>query len=174
MVKKIDKVISGITGAICYVSIAAIVLTMLLTVIDVLTRKLMRTGIVGSYELTERLLLVMIFAAFAYTQTKKGHVHVTLFLSKFPKSLGVFIFGILGLLSTGAAVFCAYAITEQGKYSLTAGTLTAVLHIPLYPFYYIAAFCMYVFAITLLWDAIKCFIGLKNDEVCTEIRSSWE
>ena len=174
MEKKIDRVIAWISNIIGYVGYVGIVAIMLLIAVDVIARGILKSGILGSYEIVERMLLVTIFAAFAFTQTHRGHVHVTLFVSKLPKKLGMVIFGLLGLLSTAASVFCAYAIVEQGNYSYTAGTHTGVLLIPLYPFYYIAAFCTVIFAITLLWDSVKCFIGISSEECCMDIRSSWE
>ena len=174
MIKKIDKIFSGISNAIGYVSYVGLVAIMLLIVVDVLLRKLMKTGIVGSYELVERMLLITIFAAFAFTQTHRGHIHVTLFLTKLPKTVRMFLFGFFGLLSTAASAFCAYSIMAQGSFSFTAATFTAVLKIPLYPFFYIAAFCMLIFTFTLLWDSIKCFAGMKNDEIREDIQSSWE
>ena len=174
MVKKIDKVMSRITNTLGYVSYAAIILIMLLVVVDVIMRKSLRSGILGSYELVERLLLLLVFAAFAFTQTERGHVHVTLFMSKLPKPVGMFIFGLLGLLSTAASVFCAYAMVEQGNFSLEKNTTTAVLLIPLYPFFYIAAVCMFIFTVTVLWDSIKSFIGIANKEIAEDIRSTWE
>lgn len=174
MIKKIDKILSLITGAIGYVGYVGMVVIMVFIVADVLARGVLRQGIVGTYEIVERVLLVMLFAAFAYTQTHKGHIHVTLFLPKFPRVIQMLLYGTFELLSFITAGFCAYAIIMQGNYSLTASTTTAVLRIPLYPFYYIAAFGMFVFAITLFWDAIKCYIGIKNIDVCNEIQSTWE
>ena len=174
MIKKIDKILSRITTSFGYVSYVSIVFIMLLVVVDVIMRKILRAGILGSYEIVERALLLLIFAAFAFTQTEKAHVHVTLFVSKLPKPVGMFIFGFLGVLSTSAAVFCAYSMVEQGKFSFEKYTTTAVLLIPLYPFFYIAGVCMYIFAVVLLWDSVKSFIGIKNEEICKEIRSAWE
>ncbi len=174
MIKKIDKILSLITGAIGYVGYVGIVVIMVFIVADVLARGVMQQGILGAYEIVERLLLVMLFAVFAYTQTHKGHIHVTLFLPKFPRVIRMLLYGTLELLSFITAAFCAYSIVMQGNYSLTADTTTAVLRIPLYPFYYIAAAGMFLFAITLFWDAIKCYIGIKNIDVCNEIQSKWE
>ena len=174
MLKKIDVVVSRITSAICYVSYVAIVAIMLLTVADVFMRKVLLRGILGSYELVERMLLIMIFAAFAFAQTQRGHVHVTLFITKFPRVIRMLIFGILGLLSTGTAVFCGIALIEQVKFSFTARTVSPVLLIPLYPFFAIAMVCMFVFAITLFWDTIKSFAGIKSDELAADIQKSWD
>jgi len=172
--KKIDKVMAKITGTIGYVSYAAIIIIMLLIVVDVFMRKVVLKGILGSFELVERMLLIMIFASFAYTQTLRGHVHVTLFIAKFPRAVRMGLFGLLGLLSTGTVVFGFVAMIEQSKYSYTAKTVTPVLHIPLYPFFCVAAFCMFIFAVTLFWDAVKCFYGMVYDELMEDMQSSWD
>ena len=174
MIKKIDKFLSVVSNWFMWVSYVGIVAIMVLIVIDVAMRRFLQAGIAGSYEIVERMLMIMIFAAFAYTQTQRGHIHVTLFLGKFPRVVGMIVFGLLGLLTTTAAVFCAYSLMVQGDYSLAAGTHTSVVKIPLYPFFYISAVLAYLFALTLLWDSIKCFIAIKNKELSDDIRSVCE
>ena len=174
MIKKIDRVIARISGGIGSITYVAFTGIMILISVDVVMRKVFEISIPGSYELVERMLLILVFAAFAYAQTNRGHIHVTLFIGRFPKFISMALFGVLGLLSTSTAVFCGYVIWLQGNFSLRSKTVTAVLHIPLYPFFYIASFCMCVFALTLFWDAIKSFIGIANSEVAEDIQSSWE
>lgn len=174
MVQKIDKIISRISGGTAAATYVAFVGIMLIIGVDVFLRMAFKRPILGSYEIVERMLLILVFAAFAYTQSNRGHIHVTLFLSRFPNFISMPLFGILGLLSTATSVFCGYATWAQADYSLKASTVTAVLHIPLYPFFYIAAICMYVFSLTLLWDTIKSFIGIANEDVRNDIKSSWE
>ena len=174
MIKKIDKIIAGISRGISIVTYVAFIGVMAIIAIDVIGRKVFQTGIIGSYEIVERMLLILIFGAFAYAQTARGHIHVTLFISKMPKAFGTGLFGVLGLLSAGTAVFCGYATLIQGGFSFYTKTTTSVLQIPLFPFFYIATFCMFVFALTLFWDAIKSLIGTRNEEAAENIRSSWD
>ena len=174
MIKKIDKIIARISGGIGSVTYVAFVGIMFTISVDVIMRKVFQFSIPGSYEIVERMLLLLVFAAFAYGQTNRAHIHVTLFIKLFPKLIRMALFGVLGLLSTATAIFCGYAVWLQGDYSLRAKTVTAVLYIPLYPFFYIASVCMYAFALTLLWDAIKSFIGVVNDEVAKDLQSTWD
>ena len=173
MIKKIDKILGRVSAGISSVTYVAFIGIMITISVDVTLRKAFQFSIPGSYEIVERMLLLLVFAAFAYTQTNKGHIHVTLFIRLFPRWFRMPLFGILGLLSAATAFFCAYAVWLQADHSVSSRTVTAVLHIPLYPFFYIASLCMYVFAFTLLWDALKSFIGLVNDEVAKDIQSSW-
>ena len=174
MVKKLDKIVSGISGTVSIVSYVCLVGIMLLMTVDVFMRKLFDAAIVGSYEIVERLLLLLVFAAFAYAQTNKAHIHVTMFVSKLPRGISLGVFGFWNLISTATAIVCGYALCLQGAYALEAGTWTPVLYIPLFPFFYIAAVGMFIFALTLLWDTAKCFIGIGDKEVGDEIRSHWD
>lgn len=173
MIKKIDKCLSAFTYALGILSGVGVIVIMLLTVADVIMRRVLLTSIIGSYEIVERLLLISVFGTFALAQTSRSHVHVTLLVSRLPKALGMAVFGVLGLLSTFAAGFCGYALIQQGIESFNLKTTTAVLQWPLYPFFYIAAFFTFVLAITILWDSVKSFIGIFNEEVREDIRSSW-
>lgn len=170
MVKKIDDIIGKVCGFISIFSIASFVGIILIITIDVAWRKLFSGGILGSYEIVERLLLILVFGTFAYAQVKKGHIHVTLFIAKFPRVFRMVLFGVLGLLSAGTAMYCGYSTITQ---AMMTKIPTAVLRIPLSPFFYIAAVCMFVFAAVLLWDAIKCFVALKDNDIREEIESAW-
>ena len=173
MIKKTDKIVTKISNTIGLVSYVALVIMMLLITVDVLMRKIFLITVVGSYEIVQLMLLLLVFAAFAYAQTNRSHIHVTMFIAMMPRPISMMLFGLWGILSTCAAILCGYALILQASYSHAAGTWTPVLYIPLYPFHYIAAFCMFIFALTLLWDAIKSFAGVVNEEVAKDINSSW-
>lgn len=173
MIKKIDKISLTLTSVVSIVSYVGFLAVMLLIVVDVLLRKVVGSGVTGAYEMVERLLMVAVFASFAYTQSKQGHVHVTMFISKLPSVLRFILVGLTGILSSGAAFLLAYAAVLQAKSSLALGTKTGVLGIALCPFFWVEAVCMAVFGIALLWDVIKSFAAIKNKEVAQEIQSHW-
>lgn len=172
--KTIDTIIKKIASILSIVGFASLIIIMFLITIDVLMRKIIDVAIPGSYEIVERLLLLLVFASFAYGQTNRSHIHVTMFVSKFPRPVGMALFGIFSLLSFIGCALMAYALVLQGQYAFTAGTWTPVLQIPLYPFFYIAAVCSAVFAITILWDAIKSLVGIGSKEWADDIASTWD
>ena len=171
--KIIDKVVSVLTSIVSTLSYVGFLAIMALIAVDVFLRKFFRGGVTGTYELVQYLLMCGVFASFAYTQSLRGHVHVTMFIAKFPKHLRFIVYGLTGVFSTVAAVVLTYAAAIQTNYSMTAGTKTGVLGVPLYPFFAVECFCMGVFAVTLAWDVVKSFIALGNQEVADDIQSSW-
>lgn len=173
MIKKVDKVVHGITGIVSIASYVGFLAIMGIIVVDVVLRKLTSSGITGSYELVERVLMFAVFASFAYTQSLQGHVHVTMFVSKFPAKLRFVVLGLTGLLSAFAAFLLAYAAVVQANDALRKSTMTGVLGIPLFPFFWIEAVCMAAFGLALLWDVVRSFAAIGNQEVAEEIQANW-
>jgi TRAP-type C4-dicarboxylate transport system permease small subunit len=82
---KLGKIINKATFVVSLVSYAGVVAIMLLNVADVLLTKLATKPIKGAYEITEVLLLCTVMASFAYAQSKKAHINMTILINFFPK-----------------------------------------------------------------------------------------
>lgn len=170
---KVGKIINKATFVVSLVSYGGIVAIMLLNVLDVLLTKLMSKPISGAYEITEVLLLCTVIASFAYAQSKKAHINMTILINLFPKLLRFLVFGIMGLLSTGTAAAVGYAAVLQALSAMDKGAVTSVLTIPLYPFYYIEAAAMFVFALALLFDTALAFMAMFSKKYAEIVTSSW-
>lgn len=174
MIKKMDSYLHKLTSGICLVSYAAFIAVMIIIVLDVALRKITQSGIMGTYEIVERALMCGVFASYAYTQSEHGHVRVTMFISKLPGRLRLVVNALTYIISSAGAFLLTYAAVLQGNYSQTASTMTGVLHIPLFPFFWIEAVCMAVFGIALLWEVIKSFAALGNKEIAQELTADWD
>lgn len=170
---KIGKIVNGIAVIVSIVSYGGVVAIMLLNVADVLLTKLLGRPITGAYEITEVLILCTIMASFAYAQTKKNHINMTILIKTFPEILRYFVYGLMGLISTGTAAVVGYAALQQAAGAIARGTVTSVLFIPLYPFYYVEAATMFVFALTLLYDAVLSFAAMFSRKYAQLVSAGW-
>ena len=170
--KKAGDVVGKVTKAVCYISFAGVLAILLLNVADVVLAKTYKP-ILGAYEITQRLLLCTVFASFAYAQTKKTHINMTILIVHFPRVIRFILFTIVSLLSVFAAAVLAYAAFYQGGVSLEAGTATEVLYIPLYPFFFIEALSMAAFTIVLLYDAVMSFFSIFKEDFAVHVMSEW-
>ena len=64
-VKHFSSIVEKFTKVVGMISFAAVFIMMMLNVIDVLLSKLFKTPILGTYELTQRLLMCAVFTSFA-------------------------------------------------------------------------------------------------------------
>lgn len=174
MITKIDKILSRVASVVSLISYIGIIFIILLIVVDVLMRKFMASNVLGAYEMVERALMCMVFASFAYTQTNRGHVTVTMFVSKAPRLIRFVLLGVVYMISTITAFLVSYAAYVQVGISVKTNTMTAVLMIPYYPFFALESICMLIFGVVLLWDAIKMFLAIGNDAVAEDIQSTWD
>jgi TRAP-type C4-dicarboxylate transport system permease small subunit len=146
---------------------------MLLNVVDVLMTKAFTAPISGAYEITEVLLLCTVMAAFAYTQSQRTHINMTIFVKHFPRAVKFSVYGLMGLLGAATAAAVGYAAILQTQSALEKGAETAVLGIPMYPFYIVEAIAMFVFALALLYDTVLAFGAIRSDKYQEIVTSDW-
>ena len=168
---RIYALLSKAAAVISWVSYTAVTAAALLTVADVIMRKLFASSIFGAYELMELLMSCTVFASFAYTQTKKGHIRVSMFIKKMSRVPAMVIYSLNEVLSFAIAAAVTYAAYRQIAYSVGKGLVTANLFIPLYPFYIVECVCMGLFAVLLLCDAAYSIIGIFNRDVSDRVLS---
>jgi TRAP-type transport system small permease protein len=127
-----------------YLGAGALFVMMLLTAADVTGRYLFNKPILGAFELTEFLVLILIFSFLAHTQAQKTHVSVDLLLGRLPKKLqtavGLFnhaVCLVLMGLFVWMTILRAFELKQFGEASPNLG-------IPKYPF---AVFVVIGFAV---------------------------
>ena len=74
-----------------YIGVVALFVMMVITVADVIGRYVFNTPILGVFELTEFLVLILIFSFIAYAQAGNGHVSVEIMVNLFPRRFRIFI-----------------------------------------------------------------------------------
>ena len=171
--KGIDKFLRKLTTLFVCISVITLLAIVVVVVIDVFLRYVLGQTLRGAYEMVQYLLMISIFSSFAYCQTERGHVHVTMLTSLFPQKLRLILYALTELICCLGAFAVAYASIRQGGIYLSSNMITGVLLLPLWPFYMLEGLCMAVFGIALLWEAIKGVIAVSNQEVAEEIQSSW-
>ena len=132
ILNKVVDPISGKVGA----SIAAVILfaMMLITFADVIGRGIFNKPIMGTLEITEYMMGVMVAFAIAYMAFWKGHIRVDIVLQFVSRRVKVW----MDILAYGmSAVFFALIAWQTWLYvwSVRSDNLTSsVLSIPTYPF----------------------------------------
>lgn len=134
---------------------AAVVLTMLLIVADVLGRKFFKS-VPGALELSEGLMIVIIFMPAAYVALRKGHIfidavtmhlprNVQIILDAFSAVFGLVLFGIIAWMSWGVA----WQAFQIGEYRV------GLVSIPIWPFRMVFSIGYWLLCIALIYYAIR-------------------
>lgn len=138
-VEKAKRVVYSISKGTNYVGVSAMLLMVLLVVADVLSRWLFNKPFGGSYELVELGMVLAVAFSLSYTQTRRGHVNVTMLVERFPKKIQSRLTRIASFMSLCMYLLIFWQALLKGRTETAVGTTSAVLFIPIYPFVYVAA-----------------------------------
>lgn len=176
--KKALGIITVVTDKICYYvsffSMATIILMMVLVTLDVILKAFFQSTVRGCYEICQMALATLVFSSWAYTQTVHGHMHVTMFISKFPQKLRFIAFSLTSLISVVTMVFGFYGVFLQIGTVKASGECTGTLLIPHWPFYVFEFVAMILLAIVLFRDALKSIIAIWDTKMAEEIQATWD
>jgi tripartite ATP-independent transporter DctM subunit len=151
----IDRVLKPVTNVVNSIGTSILLLMVLLMGVNVFLRYFVGKPVVGTLELEEFMLVILVFFGIAYTAVQKRHVKVDLVLSRLPHSVRPVINSITSLISLGLCslmvwrvVVYALAKWEQGAQSITLG-------VPFSPFIFLAAFGGALLAVALMAELLR-------------------
>jgi len=139
----------GLLGALTMIGL------MLLTVADVFLRKFFNAPILGSFEMTEFLLVALVFFAIPWAALKKANVKVDLIVGKLSQRAQAAFSSVTCLLSLIVTAFFGWYTIPQAIYILRLGSVSDMLEIPVYPFYFVVAFGFFLLTFVLLANLIE-------------------
>lgn len=153
-----DRIIrvSKTVGWVCgFVSAISTVCLILLTVSDVFMRFFLSKPINGSFELTEYLMILIVFMAIPWATTRNAHVRVDLITGRFSRRTKATLYAISCLLSMGITWLFAWYTLPEVLYARDIMFKSDMLDIPMYPFYFIIMVGFYILFFTLIAALIE-------------------
>ncbi len=136
-----------LTSPLITFSSVIVLLIMFLTVADVAGRFLLNMPVKGSMEILEILMILAMFPAFVWIEHQDSHLRVDLFTSYMTPGWRA-VMDVFGKMTS--VVFLAvlsWELWEQAltKYHHTENTL--IWHLPIFPFFMVAALCLLLLAL---------------------------
>ena len=146
-------------------NLGAIVLLMMmgLTTADVVGRYVFNAPILGVFELTEFMVLILIFSFLGYAQSHKSHVSVDLVVAFFPKKMQVWIELCNHALCLVLMALITWMGIERAIELREAGEASPNLGVPAYPFVFFLVVGCAVMCIEYVRDLIRLFGSRKRD-----------
>jgi len=160
MGQQLKKLLEILCGALAGLALFAI---MVLTFFDVSGRKFLSQSITGSLELTELLMVVVIFAALPLVSLKGEHVLFDSLDGLIPRWARQIQQGIIHIVCAALLFGLAYLMWQTGNEFATTGETTAQLKITKAPFIYGMGFLCGLAAMVHL---VKAFVF--KDDVASE------
>ncbi len=122
---------------------------MSMTALDLLLRNLSNTSILGSIELTELMMVVIVFFSLAQCEADDGHIRIELIMAKFSQKTRTIVDIFTQGLCTTVFALMSISIFHHAINMKKYGEVTMDLNLPLYPYVYIASFGCVIMALVL-------------------------
>ena len=155
-----------------WVSIAALLVMVCITIIDVFLKQAFTAPVVGAVEIT-RMMMVCMTPSFVYALVENRHVKVGLFIDKLGKK-GQLCFDAFGYLFSSllCVLMCYQGFIEVGK-KMAQNQVYTMLKIPTWPFFMIFAIAMGFFAFAIIVYLVEKYINQfgKNEGAIPEERA---
>ena len=136
----IDKLLGRLSRLLNYIGMGAVVIIMLLTVADVLMRSLFNKPITGTEELTEYLMVAVVYLGLALCARKNQNASVDLLMERFTPSVQSVFESVTGFLNLIIFGLITWQGVNECRYLWETKKVSDMLEIPSYPFYFLMAF----------------------------------
>jgi TRAP-type C4-dicarboxylate transport system permease small subunit len=137
---------------------------MLLTITDVVLRKVFSRGVLGALELTEFMMAGVVFFALARTERLDRNVRVDLVMQRMGRRTQLLASMFTGAVSCLLSISIAAAMFVHAHAMQASAEVSMDLWIPKYPFVYVMAAGCTLLALILLVKVLAAF---------REIRATW-
>jgi TRAP-type C4-dicarboxylate transport system permease small subunit len=149
---------------ICFGAMFLLIPMMLLTAADVIGRAAWARPITGAVETSSYMLAVFILLGVAYTHQVKGHVRVTMLLSRLPERPRV----ILDIITTLLSLFIIFILAWQGWIvAIEERAVSDMLRVPQLPFRLLVSVAGILLCLELIIDLLDLMRTLIRGESWT-------
>jgi TRAP-type C4-dicarboxylate transport system permease small subunit len=155
MLNKLEKYNHRLSGWLEWIGMAALLLMIVITFIDVVGAKIFTWRLPGAIDIVTVSQAVAIAFAAAMLLILDRHVKVTFLVERLPKRAQAVIESIVHILELGLFILIVWRLIIFGHYMQTGGEGTGTIRIPLYPFGYGMAAALIPFCMVIILRLVK-------------------
>jgi TRAP-type C4-dicarboxylate transport system permease small subunit len=152
---KFERFNRRLSGWCEWLGIAAMLLTMVVTCIDVVGAKVFLSPLLGAIDIVMLSQIVAISFAASMALIIGRHIRVEFFYRLLPPRVQAVINSFVYLLSLGLFIVIIWRLCVLGHSFQTSGEYSATAYIPLYPFAYAIALACIPVCLVLLLEFLK-------------------
>ena len=155
----LESRLSPLTRVVGNIGASVIVLMMLLTVSDVVGRRFFNKPVSGAYELSELMLVIVVFFTLAHCEFLRSNITIQLVVSRLRQRaqdvidsiMYIFFLVTFGLLTWRLWLYAM----EVRQNNLVSG----VLEVPVYPFVFLESLCCALLSLVILTHLLLFLAG---------------
>jgi TRAP-type C4-dicarboxylate transport system permease small subunit len=155
------KIIHFLSRLFGYVSAVMLGLMMLLTVVDVFMRYVLNAPITGATEISELMMVILVFPALAWIAIERSHIRVDLLVVTWPRKMQL-IFEIVTLL----LALAMFVIVTWRSFleSMEVREATSLLEVPEAPFHWVMTLGFAMLSLAIVSLVIENVVAMSKGE----------
>ena len=158
--RSLQSWVHPISKVINHIASVTLFFMMLLTIADVFLRKTFSQSILGTVEVTEFMMVILVFFALAQTEVLNGHVKVDLVMSRFGEHTQALVDTITQLVCFLLFGLFTWSTLVYAEKMRASGEVSQDLWLPVYPFIYVVALGCALLAFSLLIKSFMAFMKM--------------
>lgn len=162
-IKNFEKLIHPLNLMAQRIAMIVLFLMMIITVVDV-TGRLFFKPLLGAFELTGFTLAITIFFSLGYTQMKKGHIHVTFLVDRWPKKIQAIVDVITYTIFLVLVGVICWQVADYAIRLYNGHDKTADLGIPTYFIAIISSIGLLAFVLAMFLELLKALNRVVSKE----------
>ena len=137
------------------IGVSIVLVIMLTTVADVALRYTFNQPVPGTVELTEYMMVFVVYCGIAWTQIKKGHVAVDIVAKRLTHKAQAILQSFTYVISLGIFCLASWLAFTRVKIVADSGLCSTALDIPRFPFQLVVGIGLGMLSLVLLADFIR-------------------
>lgn len=133
------KVVFPVSRAANVVGTAALVVLVIVTVAEIISRRAFHAPITGATEFILLCFALVIFMMLAKCAMEDGHLVVTLLTHALPKRVQRINAVVMHIITIGILSLASWQLLVYAGRVRRMGAIAAIINVPIYPFVYLAA-----------------------------------
>jgi len=134
-----ERWLAPLTAIAGNIGATVIALMMLLTVSDILGRRIFNQPVYGAYELSGLMMVIVTFFTIAHCQFLRGHIRIELIVSRFRQRTQDVIDSIMYVFFLAMICLLTWRLYLYAVEEWNSGCTSSLLDIPVFPFIIVSA-----------------------------------
>jgi TRAP-type mannitol/chloroaromatic compound transport system permease small subunit len=157
---RFDNAIFNVMKWISYISAICLLIITLLSTADVVASKFFRHGITNATDIVTYLNIPVVFLSAAYVQLERGHTHIDLIYTHFPRWGQKIVHTVGNILGAGVSAFIGYraVLFTVQKLQILEKSSSAASAFVTWPFAALIALGFLLMAVAFLWSLVREFV----------------
>ena len=146
------NIIRSVNRVLGYVASGFLIILLMLTVIDVFLRFFFNSPITGTTEISQLMMIIIVFPALGWAAIDRAHIRVDLLTGMFPTRPRAVVSSITLLIALGV-----YSIITWRSFleSAVVNRQTSLINLPFAPFYWLMSVSLAIFCLAILTLVIE-------------------